>query len=66
MKVGVLALQGDVSEHVQVLADLGADPVELRTPEHLAGIDALILPGSRADVGETAAPVTIDPPLPGA
>ena len=30
-RVGVLALQGDVREHVRVLAELGADPVEVRT-----------------------------------
>ena len=48
MKVGVLALQGDVSEHVQALADLDADPVEVRTPEHLAGVDALVLPGGES------------------
>ena len=48
MKVGVLALQGDVSEHAQTLSDLGADPVEVRTPDALAAIDALILPGGES------------------
>jgi len=48
VKVGVLALQGDVSEHIQVLADLGADAVEVRVPEDLGGIDALILPGGES------------------
>ena len=48
MKVGVLALQGDVSEHAQALSDLGAEPVEVRTPEDLSGIDRLILPGGES------------------
>ena len=48
MKVGVLALQGDVREHVSVLAEIGAEPVEVRTPEELAGVDALVLPGGES------------------
>ncbi|MBV8982676.1 MAG: pyridoxal 5'-phosphate synthase glutaminase subunit PdxT [Acidimicrobiia bacterium] len=48
MKVGVLALQGDVSEHAQTLSDLGADPVEVRTPEAFGAVDALILPGGES------------------
>ena len=48
MKVGILALQGDVSEHGQALTDLGADAVEVRTPDDLAGVDALVLPGGES------------------
>jgi 5'-phosphate synthase pdxT subunit len=48
VKVGILALQGDVREHAGVLADLGADPIEVRSPQELAGIDALILPGGES------------------
>ena len=48
MKVGILALQGDVSEHAQALSDLGADAVEVRTPDDLAAVDALILPGGES------------------
>jgi len=48
VKVGVLALQGDVSEHSHALADLGADAVEVRTPDSLAAVDALILPGGES------------------
>ena len=48
MKVGVLALQGDVREHVSVLADIGAEPVEVRRPEELAAVDALVLPGGES------------------
>ena len=47
-KVGVLALQGDVREHSAALADLDAHPVEVRRPEDLAGVDALILPGGES------------------
>src|SRR5207302_5469224 len=48
MKVGVLALQGDVGQHVQVLAELGAHPVEVRAPEDLAGVEALVVPGGES------------------
>ncbi|MDP9071811.1 MAG: pyridoxal 5'-phosphate synthase glutaminase subunit PdxT [Actinomycetota bacterium] len=48
MKVGVLALQGDVAEHVCALAELGAHPVEVRSPQDLAAIDALVLPGGES------------------
>lgn len=47
-KVGVLALQGDVREHVACLDALGADPVAVRAPEHLAGVDAVVLPGGES------------------
>jgi 5'-phosphate synthase pdxT subunit len=47
-KVGILALQGAVREHAAAVADLGAHPVEVRTPEDLAGVDALILPGGES------------------
>ena len=48
MKVGVLALQGDVREHAAALADVGAEPVEVRRPEHLAGVGGLVLPGGES------------------
>lgn len=47
-KVGVLALQGDVAEHAGALLAVGAHPVEVRTPDDLAGIDALVLPGGES------------------
>lgn len=47
-KVGVLALQGAVGEHAAALADLGAQPVEVRQPEHLASLDAIVLPGGES------------------
>jgi 5'-phosphate synthase pdxT subunit len=48
VKVGILALQGDVREHARILADLGADTVEVRAPEELASVDALVLPGGES------------------
>jgi 5'-phosphate synthase pdxT subunit len=48
MKAGVLALQGDFREHEAVLTDLGATPIEVRTPEDLAGVDALMIPGGES------------------
>jgi 5'-phosphate synthase pdxT subunit len=47
-KIGVLALQGDVREHVRALAELGAHPVEVRRPEDLGGIDGIVLPGGES------------------
>ncbi len=47
-KIGVLALQGAFREHGEALAALGADPVEVRTPEHLAAVDAVVLPGGES------------------
>ena len=47
-KIGVLALQGDVREHVQALAELGAHAVEVRVPEDLTAVDALVLPGGES------------------
>ena len=48
MKVGVLALQGDVREHARVLADLGAAPIEVRNPDELGRVEALVIPGGES------------------
>jgi 5'-phosphate synthase pdxT subunit len=47
-KVGVLALQGAFARHCAVLAGVGAEPIEVRTPADLAGVDALVLPGGES------------------
>jgi 5'-phosphate synthase pdxT subunit len=47
-RVGVLALQGDVREHIRVLAEAGAVPVEVRTAADLDAVDALVLPGGES------------------
>jgi 5'-phosphate synthase pdxT subunit len=44
----VLALQGDVREHLAALAALGARPVPVRRPEELAGVDGIVLPGGES------------------
>lgn len=48
MKVGVLALQGDVREHAARIRDAGAVPVPVRTQSGLDGVDALVLPGGES------------------
>ena len=50
VRVGVLALQGDVREHTRVLRDLGADVVGVRRPEELARVDGLVIPGGESSV----------------
>ena len=65
MKAGVLALQGAFREHAEALDALGVDVALVRRPEHLAGIDALFLPGGESttidkllDTSELRAPLT--------
>jgi len=50
VRVGVLALQGDVREHVRVLRVRGADVVPVRRPEELASVKGLVLPGGESSV----------------
>lgn len=46
--VGILALQGDFSEHAQAIKRFGYIPKEVRLPEHLEDIDKLIIPGGES------------------
>jgi 5'-phosphate synthase pdxT subunit len=46
--VGVLALQGDVREHVAALASLGEPATLVRGPEDLDGLDGLVIPGGES------------------
>lgn len=48
MKIGILALQGDVREHRRILADLGVESTSVRTPDELADVDGLIIPGGES------------------
>lgn len=48
MKIGVLAVQGAFAEHIAALRDLGVEAVEVRLPEHLDGLDGLIIPGGES------------------
>ena len=46
--VGVLAVQGNFREHAAMLRSLGAEPVEVRKPEQLEGLDGLVIPGGES------------------
>lgn len=48
LRVGVLALQGDFEAHAATLRQLGAEPTEVRTPEQMADLDALVIPGGES------------------
>ena len=48
MKVGVLALQGDVREHVSSLIACGVEPISVRRSSEIDAIDALVLPGGES------------------
>lgn len=47
-RIGVLAIQGNFAAHAEALTECGADPVEVRKPEQLDGLDGLILPGGES------------------
>jgi pyridoxal 5'-phosphate synthase pdxT subunit len=47
-RIGVLAVQGAVREHVAAIREVGAEPVEVRLPRDLVDVDALILPGGES------------------
>jgi len=48
MRVGVLALQGAFAEHERLLRGLGHEVTQVRLPQHLEGIDRLIIPGGES------------------
>lgn len=48
MRIGVLALQGDVREHLHALASAGAEAIAVRRPSELADLDGLVLPGGES------------------
>ena len=48
MKVGVLALQGDVREHLTILSAIGVEALEVRSGDELDEVDALVLPGGES------------------
>ncbi len=50
LRIGVLAFQGDVREHIHVLEQLGATAVKVRRPDELAQVDALVIPGGESSV----------------
>jgi 5'-phosphate synthase pdxT subunit len=64
MKIGVLALQGDFAEHIAMLKRLKVETVEVRLPEHLKGLDGLIIPGGESTtIGKLAVAYDLMEPL---
>ena len=47
-RIGVLAVQGAVREHLEAIRAVGAEPVTVRLPGDFDGLDALILPGGES------------------
>ena len=63
-KVGVLALQGDVREHLTALSAAGAQAVTVRRPDELAAVDALVIPGGESTtIGKLAVAFDLLEPL---
>src|SRR4051812_9641334 len=50
MNIGVLALQGDVREHLRALESTGASAAPIRRPDELAAVDGLVIPGGESTV----------------
>jgi pyridoxal 5'-phosphate synthase pdxT subunit len=48
VKIGILAVQGDFAAHAAMLANMGVETVEVRTPQDLQSCDGLILPGGES------------------
>ncbi|HDG62109.1 MAG TPA: pyridoxal 5'-phosphate synthase glutaminase subunit PdxT, partial [Thermotoga sp.] len=48
MKIGVLALQGDFREHLEILHSIGVNPVAVKSKEALDIVDGLIIPGGES------------------
>jgi 5'-phosphate synthase pdxT subunit len=48
MRVGILAIQGDVAAHARALVRAGAQAVEVRVEKDLDGLDALVIPGGES------------------
>ncbi len=48
MDVGILALQGDVTEHARALEAVGVRPCPVRRREDLSGLDGIVLPGGES------------------
>ena len=64
MKIGVLALQGDFAEHIIMLQSLGVETAEVRLPQHLNGLDGLIIPGGESTtIGKLAVAYNLMEPL---
>ena len=61
MKIGVLALQGGVEEHMEMLKKCGVEAVEVRRPKDLEQVQALIIPGGESTtIGKLVQRVSLD------
>lgn len=64
MKIGVLALQGAFIEHEKMLWRIGVEACEVRLPEHLEGLDGLIIPGGESTtIGKLAVQYKLMEPI---
>ncbi len=64
MNIGVLALQGDFAEHINMLTRLGVAAAEVRLPGQLDGLDGLIIPGGESTtIGKLAEDFKLMEPL---
>jgi 5'-phosphate synthase pdxT subunit len=64
MEIGVLALQGDVVEHCQMLEEIGVIPRLVKLPGHLEDLQGLIIPGGESTtIGKLAAAFELLKPL---
>jgi 5'-phosphate synthase pdxT subunit len=63
-RAGVLSLQGDFREHIDTFQRLGTDAIDVRRPEQLDAIDALVIPGGESTtIGKLAAQYGFIPKL---
>ncbi|MEL6309635.1 MAG: pyridoxal 5'-phosphate synthase glutaminase subunit PdxT [Chloroflexota bacterium] len=63
-KIGILALQGAFIEHQQQFDALGAETIQVRLPEHLEGLDGLVIPGGESTtIGKLATEYKLIDPL---
>lgn len=63
-RVGVLALQGDVREHIRILESLGVAAMEVKKPELLESMEALVIPGGESTtIGKLAVRFRLLEPL---
>jgi 5'-phosphate synthase pdxT subunit len=64
LRIGVLALQGAFIEHQKALGQLGAQTIQVRLPEQLAGLDGLVIPGGESTtIGKLATDYGLIDPL---
>ncbi|HEX6781887.1 MAG TPA: pyridoxal 5'-phosphate synthase glutaminase subunit PdxT [Solirubrobacterales bacterium] len=64
LAVGVLALQGDFEAHARTLRQLGAEPREVRVPQDLEDLDALVIPGGESTtIGKLIESAGLEPAL---